>query len=222
VLFVKPVGFGNSGCWRPLRFNECLKISKYLPGQHFAPHMDGPWVPRDDESSIYTVVFYLSTLPNGAGGETLFHAENDNAVIAAVTPVAGDCVVFFHDTVHSSAPLLAGVKYVLRTELMFVRVNTGDIPQQLLLSYETLPEYKKMVRVYAESQEAFLKGNVADFTRLYKVSTVPARDLHQSLLRQNKQDAIAIQRDASLRPAVAQRFGRSQLPFPADVCVMVS
>ncbi len=178
-----------------------LQIGKYLPDQHFAEHMDGPWVPRDDESSIYTVVIYLSDAQ--AGGETLFHLESDpNVVLASVAPRAGDCVVFFHDTVHSSAPLQAGCKYVLRTELMFARVNTGDIPQPLLMAYESLPTYQKMVRVYAESQEAFFKGNIADFTRLYK-------------------DAIAIQRDASPRPAAAQRFGRSQLPFPADICIMI-
>lgn len=29
VLFIKPIGFGNEGCWRPSGLNECLKFSKY-------------------------------------------------------------------------------------------------------------------------------------------------------------------------------------------------
>jgi hypothetical protein len=78
-----------------------------------------------NKRTVYTAVFYLSSVDSGAGGETLFHAEHDpSAVLTSVSPVAGDCVVFFHDTLHSSAPLVSGSKYVLRTELMFVRINT--------------------------------------------------------------------------------------------------
>ncbi len=200
VLFIQPTGFGNQGVWRPSGLNACLKFGKYVEGQLFAPHYDGPWVPRDDESSIYTLMVYLSTLPEGCGGETRFFSDA-NEPIASVAPVAGRAVVFFHDTMHSGAPItMAGVaKYVLRTEVMFLRINTSEIANPR--AYETLPEYKRLVSVYTTSQEAFAKGDVVGFTAGY-------------------QEAIALQRGQA-RPAQAQRFGRGQLPFPTDVCIMI-
>ena len=44
-------------------------------GGFFSPHRDGPWVPRDDEASVFTVLVYLAaTSPaampaQGATGE---------------------------------------------------------------------------------------------------------------------------------------------------------
>ena len=32
---VRP-GFGNAGTWRPFRLNECLKLVRYKPGDHFS------------------------------------------------------------------------------------------------------------------------------------------------------------------------------------------
>jgi hypothetical protein len=47
-----PIGFGNSGTWKPVRLNECIKFSKYMSGTFFSPHIDGPWVPKWDEVSV--------------------------------------------------------------------------------------------------------------------------------------------------------------------------
>ena len=70
---VRPVGFGNAGTWAPSRLNECFKLTRYAAGARFAPHLDGPWVPREDESSVYTLVAYLND--GFGGGETRFLQE---------------------------------------------------------------------------------------------------------------------------------------------------
>ncbi len=75
-----------------------------------------------------------------------FFSDDGRTRLASVAPVAGDCVVFFHDTVHSSVPLKRGLKYVVRTEVMFARCNTADIPPQMRESYSGLPTYKRMVK----------------------------------------------------------------------------
>jgi len=49
ILRVRPIGFGNGGIWKPVRLNECFKFGRYQEGTFFSPHIDGPWVPRDDE-----------------------------------------------------------------------------------------------------------------------------------------------------------------------------
>ena len=58
---------------------------------------------------------------------------------------------------------------------MFERVNTGDIPAAALRAYESSPSYQRMVKVYAESQEAFRHFDVVNFTRLYKGESRPSR-----------------------------------------------
>ena len=44
-------------------------------GGHFSPHIDGPWVPREDESSVFTVVIYLNS--DFQGGATKFLSEEN-------------------------------------------------------------------------------------------------------------------------------------------------
>ena len=50
----------------------------YRAGGHFSPHIDGPWVPRQDESSVFTVVVYLNS--NFKGGATNF-LDEDNGTL---------------------------------------------------------------------------------------------------------------------------------------------
>lgn len=219
VVFVKPVGFGNEGCWRPTRLNECLKISRYHEAERFAPHMDGPWIPRDDESSILTLVVYLNTV--AAGGATTFYAEAQDAPVATVTPTVGKALLFFHDTLHGAAPVGPDcAKFVLRTEVMFARFNTPDIPPDALCAYQRDPAYLLMVTVYAASQAAFERGDVADFTALYKEAT----EIQVKLICALRDDALTflfLKRAASARPAAAQAYGMRRIPFPVDVCVMI-
>ena len=44
-------------------------------GGHFSPHLDGPWVPHEDESSVFTVIIYLNS--DFQGGETQFLDEGE-------------------------------------------------------------------------------------------------------------------------------------------------
>jgi hypothetical protein len=109
-------------------------------------HIDGPWVPRLDESSIYTVVIYLND--DYTGGCTNFRSQGttspslffplwlasrhpldnmallySNAVAGSmellwkVTPRAGQALIFNHDTFHEGEAVLEGTKYILRTEV---------------------------------------------------------------------------------------------------------
>ena len=53
------------------------------PSGHFSPHIDGPWVPHEDESSIFTVVIYLNS--EFEGGSTKFlNEENPGKTIVYV------------------------------------------------------------------------------------------------------------------------------------------
>ena len=164
VIRIRPIGFGNEGTWRPIRLNECIKIMKYSSGGHFAPHFDGPWVPREDESSVYTVVIYLNT--NYTGGQTKFIDEHDvKRVYHEVQPRVGMGLIFNHDTFHEGTPVLSGVKYLLRTEVMFRRVDTQMIPHPL--KYEELESYNTAVTLYRKSHRLERAGDQKGFTDTY-------------------------------------------------------
>ena len=205
ALFLKPVGFQeDSSVWHPTTINACLKFSKYSSqGQKFEAHRDGPWVPLEDQASIFTVLAYLSHVPEECGGQTILYAD-DGTESARIAPKQGTILFFLHDICHAGAPLVNGShpKYVLRSELIFRRINSGDVPPAMRLDYQKLPEYQKMVQLYVESLEAYAKGNVEGFTKKYE-------------------QVSEIQRHASMRPLEAKAFGRGNLPLPSDVMVLI-
>lgn len=90
--------------------NERLRFYKYHPGQEFKEHMDGRYRRNQYESSLMTLLIYL----NGdfTGGETTFRD-------ATVVPETGLGLIFQHKVLHAGAPVIDGIKYVLRSDVMF-------------------------------------------------------------------------------------------------------
>ena len=126
-------------------------------------------------------------LASNSGGATRFFSD-DGDLLASVAPKKGKAVLFLHDTLHDGEEMKDEdeAKYILKTEVMFTRINTQDIPKSLLEGYRNLESYKRMVKVYAKSEAAFDNGDVEDFVKYYK-------------------EAIEIQRNASTRPAESMR-----------------
>ncbi|KAL6059672.1 Fe2OG dioxygenase domain-containing protein [Balamuthia mandrillaris] len=163
VLRIRPVGFGNEGTWKPTRLNECFKFSKYSPGGHFSPHLDGPWVPREDESSIYTVIIYLND--DFTGGQTTFLQDNHQQ--HQVQPKQGTALLFNHDILHAAEPIEEGVKYIVRTEVMFRRVDTAYIPLRQRKNYAQDQNYLQTLRLYRQSMRKEAEGDRQGFIDSY-------------------------------------------------------
>lgn len=104
--------------------NERLRFLRYGPGQYFAPHLDGCYArPDGSEASLLTLMLYLND-GGGAqfvGGETNFLDWRDEDRKATVVPAAGDVLVFTHAILHEGAAVTAGVKYAVRTDVMYAR-----------------------------------------------------------------------------------------------------
>ena len=108
--------------WQPCGFNERFRFYRYARGQEFKWHFDGEYHRENGEASKYTFMIYL----NGgvAGGETKFNLKRlgrlpkENEVLSVV-PWAGKALLFRHDVLHTGAVVLDGVKYVMRTDVMF-------------------------------------------------------------------------------------------------------
>jgi len=98
--------------------NERFRGYRYRSGQRFAPHFDGffarPETPAGRESSEITVLFYLND--GFAGGET-----NILDYDLVVVPRTGSALLFQHLLLHEGCEVSSGVKYVLRTDVMYFR-----------------------------------------------------------------------------------------------------
>jgi predicted 2-oxoglutarate/Fe(II)-dependent dioxygenase YbiX len=97
---------------RPVGANERIRYYRYAEGQRFAPHYDGCYARSPDEESLFTFIVYLND--DFTGGETDF-PELETTVV----PEAGTALLFQHRQLHEGCRVTSGVKYVLRTDVMY-------------------------------------------------------------------------------------------------------
>jgi prolyl 4-hydroxylase len=97
---------------RPVGANERFRCYRYEAGQYFAPHRDGAFWRDDGERSLLTFMVYLNT--GFDGGSTTFHEHG-----VTVEPVPGRALLFQHLLLHEGCEVKRGVKYALRSDIMF-------------------------------------------------------------------------------------------------------
>lgn len=143
-------GKRGAGCgekWRFTRLNERMRFLRYGEGQFFQPHCDGSYVNPDapeaaPERSLFTLQLYLnnsatdSSLAKPSGGADL----NDNPLTGGATSFlasrwgsdarldvaakTGRVLIFQQRSlVHEGQEVLSGVKYTMRTDLMYERLG---------------------------------------------------------------------------------------------------
>jgi prolyl 4-hydroxylase len=108
----------NFGRWTAHGLNERFRFYRYRPGQRFAPHRDGSFERTNNEISWMTLMVYLND--GYEGGRTCFDLRDEPQSIA-IKPKKGMALAFMHDRLHEGEALRAGVKYVLRTDVMYRR-----------------------------------------------------------------------------------------------------
>ena len=119
--------------WRPTGVNPRLRYCRYEPGEAFHLHQDGVRHERDGRRSLLTFMIYLDDPDRFEGGETRFFAHGpegdangDNPVLLSLRPPRGSLIVFDHGLWHDGAEVLAGVKHVLRSDLLFAADAAAD------------------------------------------------------------------------------------------------
>lgn len=95
--------------------NELFRFYKYSTGQRFKMHKDGSFKRDPYEASQYTFMIYLNE--EYTGGETIFSSGE------IIRPKTGTALIFHHPLRHEGALLAAGVKYVLRSDIMYRNGN---------------------------------------------------------------------------------------------------
>eukprot|EP01080_Neovahlkampfia_damariscottae_P012143 gene12143-5634_t len=161
---ISPIGFGSEGIWKPYRINECFKFCKYEKGQKFDAHRDGIYSPNEDECTIFTVLIYLNH--NFKGGKTLFLDSKKNIKFSGI-PKCGSAVVFTGETIHQAEPIIEGFKYILRTEIIFKRVNSHQIPINIKEKFLEDPKYFKMKELFNKSESYENSGDVEKYTKIF-------------------------------------------------------
>lgn len=99
--------FANS---EVIGLNELFRFYKYEKGERFKKHIDGSYIRNAEEASYFTLMIYLND--DFEGGETLFQSHS-------IQPKKGMGLVFYHGMKHSGEEIKAGIKYVLRTDIMY-------------------------------------------------------------------------------------------------------
>jgi hypothetical protein len=96
-----------------------------------AGHRDGTYqTPSGDQRSFYTLHLYLNdSVANGGdvrGGATTFHSMDESRRLD-VDPKMGRVLIFQHaQLVHSGDEVQEGIKYTMRSDLMYERAVDED------------------------------------------------------------------------------------------------
>jgi predicted 2-oxoglutarate/Fe(II)-dependent dioxygenase YbiX len=98
----------------PVGANERMRCYRYKRGQRFRPHFDGSFRRTADEESALTLMVYLNE--GFVGGETAFLDLE-----RTVTPRRGMALLFEHGVLHEGCEVQRGVKYALRSDVMYAR-----------------------------------------------------------------------------------------------------
>ncbi|KAI0807418.1 hypothetical protein C8Q74DRAFT_1190071, partial [Fomes fomentarius] len=108
--------------------NSNIRVYRYTPGQHFGPHYDD--AVRDAATgakSEWTLLIYLTGAQDGVeGGETIFYKDQRGKPRVSIVPplTRGTALLHRHGQdclLHEGSPVVKGNKYVLRSDLMFMK-----------------------------------------------------------------------------------------------------
>ncbi|XP_025104721.1 uncharacterized protein LOC112570498 [Pomacea canaliculata] len=164
------VTFLMQGTWQPLGLNSMFRLCRYLPGGHFAPHFDGHFVRSAQERSLQTFMLYLNG--NFEGGSTNFIHEDQHLfknedgkycaeeknIICSIQPEAGLAIIFNHHRLHEGQQLKDGVKYILRTDIMFHNISQGI----------KTPSQDKALELLQEAERKEASGDCLEAAELYR------------------------------------------------------
>ncbi|KAL8731147.1 MAG: hypothetical protein Q9181_004394 [Wetmoreana brouardii] len=112
--------------YRATGANERMRFLRYLDGNYFRPHFDANFANEEaEEFSFITMHLYLNEPDEDSqlqGGATTFHAMDWTGRHVDVIPKVGRVLLFQQRSLlHSGADVTRGIKYTMRTDIMYRR-----------------------------------------------------------------------------------------------------
>lgn len=102
-----PAQLGNSSA---IGLNELFRFYRYQRGHQFKGHLDESYIRNAQEASYFTFMVYLND--NFQGGDTAFRKLR-------IQPRQDMALIFLHSLYHEGSEVTQGVKYVLRSDVMY-------------------------------------------------------------------------------------------------------
>ena len=109
--------------WRPAGLNERLRFYRCDVGQKFDWHSDGYFERENGDKSFLTFMVYLNE--DFDGGGTSFRDNGfgrEKFAPFTVLPKKGMGLIFRHPISHRGDSVIAGRKYVIRSDVMYTRI----------------------------------------------------------------------------------------------------
>eukprot|EP00514_Thraustochytrium_sp_LLF1b_P013312 CAMPEP_0184540750 /NCGR_PEP_ID=MMETSP0199_2-20130426/906_1 /TAXON_ID=1112570 /ORGANISM="Thraustochytrium sp., Strain LLF1b" /LENGTH=268 /DNA_ID=CAMNT_0026934403 /DNA_START=57 /DNA_END=863 /DNA_ORIENTATION=+ len=108
---------------RAIGCSSNIRLYRYTPGQRFGKHIDESVLEVESQAwSEFTLLFYLND-EGLQGGDTVFYKGNTGAKeVLRVAPKSGSALLHWHGDrclLHEGAAVLSGVKYLLRTDVLY-------------------------------------------------------------------------------------------------------
>jgi len=154
----------NTG-WKICGLNERMRILRYEKGNSFPPHFDGCFRRNNGmEQSFHTVMIYLNSGGEDGsfqGGSTVFHSRTSNENFTDYVPRCGSMLVFDHELLHEGALLERGVKYAIRTDVMYTR---QDLRERIVSKTKILSAtlYSKITNLSQDGRELTSSKTIAN------------------------------------------------------------
>ena len=95
--------------WAPVGLNERFRFYRYTENQLFRLHKDFPFVRNNQESKLSFIIYLNESFK---GGQTDFRQFE-------ISPKTGRAIAFDHDLLHEGKSVLSGIKYAVRTDIMY-------------------------------------------------------------------------------------------------------
>jgi prolyl 4-hydroxylase len=111
-----------AGTYVPVGVNPLMRVSEYVQGGQFTRHTDSCHCAGKHFVGMHTVLIYLNE-EGIRGGETILYENSQPSM--TVKPATGKALVFYHSVEHEGAPVLEGVKRILRTEIMYSLLSSS-------------------------------------------------------------------------------------------------
>ncbi|EFA77578.1 hypothetical protein PPL_12181 [Heterostelium album PN500] len=151
------------GQWELSAINDLWRLCKYNHLGKFAAHYDGHYIQDNDNRSYLTFMIYLSE--GIEGGSTRFLDNKSNKILAEVVPKAGSVLVFQHDMWHDGDVVKNGLKYIIRSDVMYRRLNSETKAPQL----ESEQTARKLCQEAILLEKTDPTGAAALFRRAFKL-----------------------------------------------------
>jgi len=116
-----PIVDEDGAGWRLVGLNKRFRFCRYGPGEFFTIHRDGVFHSSAKQCSRLTFMIYLNSSCDFEGGSTRFFPSSDpaGAPLASVAPQNGTLIVFDHRLWHDGALVTGGIKYIMRSDILY-------------------------------------------------------------------------------------------------------